>query len=104
MSDGKVKKVQGSIIAETEKAVRIRFKSGQESWIAKSTIPSKFNPQRDSFQPFEIQSWVLEKNKILTSEEQVKNNIVDKVKGYHADNLIAIYGIGSYFDKNLPDS
>lgn len=80
MNESTIRNVQGKIIAETEKAVRIQFKSGQENWIAKSTITSKFNSQRDTFQPFSIQSWVLEKNKILVDEEQVINNIISKVK------------------------
>ncbi|MHA2182885.1 MAG: hypothetical protein ACXAAH_15815, partial [Promethearchaeota archaeon] len=93
-----IRTVQGKIIAETEKAVRIQFKSGKENWIPKSTITSKFNSQRDTFQPFSIKTWVLEKNNILVDEEQIINNILNIVKGYHSDNLIAIYGIGSYFD------
>ncbi len=99
-----IKIIQGKIIAETKKAIRIKFKSEQETWIPKSTITSKFNSQRDTFQPFSIQSWILQRNNILTNEEQVVGHIIDKVKGYHSDNLIAIYGIGSYFDKNLPES
>ena len=104
MSEENIKKVQGKIMAETKKALRLQFKSGQEHWIAKSTISSKFNAQQETFQPFSIQLWVLEKNNILTDDEQVLNPILEKVKGQHSDNLIAIYGIGSYFDKNLPDS
>jgi hypothetical protein len=98
------KTVQGKIIAETKKAVRIQFNSGQENWIAKSTITSIFTSQRDTFQPFTIQSWVLEKNNILIEKEQVVKHIIDKVKVYHSDNLISIYGIGSYFDNDLPNS
>jgi hypothetical protein len=104
MSEENIKKVQGKIIAETEKAVRIHFLSEQEMWIPKSTVASEFNSQRDTFQPFSIHTWVLEKNKILINEEQVIDNILGKVKGYHTENLIAAYGIGSAFDKTLPDS
>ena len=104
MSGENIKKIQGKIMAETKKALRLQFKSGQEHWIAKSTISSKFNSQQETFQSFSIQLWVLEKNNILTDDEQVLNHILEKVKYQHSDNLIAIYGIGSYFDKNLPDS
>jgi len=104
MSDNNIKKVQAKIIAETKKALRLQFKLGQEHWIAKSTISSKFNSQQGTFQSFSIQLWVLEKNNILTDEEQVLNHIIEKLKEQHSDNLIALFGIGSYFDKNLPDS
>ena len=104
MSSENVKNVQGKIIAETKKALCLQFKSGQENWIAKSNISSKFNPKRDTFQSFSIQSWVLEKNNILTDDEQLLHHILEKINEQHTDNLIAIYGIGSYFDTNLPDS
>lgn len=104
MKDDAIKTVQGKIIAETKKAVRIQFKSGQENWIPKSTITSAFNSQKETFQPFSIQSWVLKNNNILTDKEQKIINIIDKLKAYHSSNLIAIFGIGSYFDTNLPDS
>ena len=102
--NGETINVQGKIIAETKKAVRLQFKSGQEHWIAKSTITSKFSSQQDTFQPFSIQSWVLEKNNIIAEEEQLVEHIIDKLSQDHSDNLIAIFGIGSYFDKNLPDT
>jgi len=104
MSEDNIKTVQAKIIAETKKALRLQFKSGQEHWIAKSTISSKFNPQQKTSQSFSIQIWVLEKNKIITDEEQILNNILEKVKEQHTENLITIFGIGSFFDKNLPDS
>jgi hypothetical protein len=104
MSEENIKTIQGKIIAETEKAVRIQFKSGQETWIAKSTITSKFNSQREWFQPFSIQSWVLEKKKVIVDEVHLVKQFIGKMKARHNDNLIAIYGIGSFFDKNLPAS
>lgn len=84
MNEGTIKIVQGKIIAETKKALRLRFKSGQETWIPKSTITSKFNSQQDTFQQFSIQTWVLEKNRILLNEEQVLDSILQKVKEYHS--------------------
>jgi len=42
MSSKPVSRIEGKLVAETEKAVRIRFKSGKEYWIPKSTIRPDF--------------------------------------------------------------
>ena len=104
ISEENIKDLQAKIIAETQKAVRLQLKSGQEHWIPKSTITSKFNSQQETFQSFSIQTWVLEKNKIITDDTQLIQQVIEKVKKQHSDNLIAIFGIGSFFDKNLPES
>ena len=57
--------IKGSIKAETEKALLIVFNNGQEVWIPKSIIHSKFLSDSSSDQEFIINSWILEKNKIV---------------------------------------
>ena len=54
-------KIKGKFIAETEKAIRIQFISGQEHWIPKSTIESSISHDQTIIQEFLIDSWVLEK-------------------------------------------
>ena len=97
-------KIKGKIIAETEKAVRIQFNSGQESWIPKSTIKSPFIHEQNREQEFTIDTWVLEKNNISTTEASFIDGIIQDIITTHSGNLIAIYGIGSFFDKALPDT
>lgn len=97
-------KIKGKIIAETEKAIRIAFKSGHEGWIPKSTIKSDIESNKDSVQEFLVDTWVLEKNKIPLTDQPALPKIIEELKKTHSDNLIAIYGIGSFFDKSLPES
>ncbi|TFG20507.1 MAG: hypothetical protein EU529_14770 [Promethearchaeota archaeon] len=59
--------VQGSIKAETEKALFIVFNSGQEVWIPKSSIHSKFKPEKGINQKFLVEEWVLKRNNINLS-------------------------------------
>ena len=56
--------IKGSIKAETDKALLIVFNNGQEVWIPKSIIHSKFLSDSSSDQEFIVNSWILEKNKI----------------------------------------
>jgi len=58
--------VNGKIRRATAKALLIRFDDGIEAWIPKSTIHSEFSTENKNFQPFLIQSWVLEKNNAAT--------------------------------------
>ena len=97
-------KLKGKLIAETEKAVRIQFNSGQEHWIPKSTIKSPFIHELNKEQEFSIDTWVLEKNNISTTEISFLDTIIQGINSTHSDNLLAVYGIGSFFDKTLPDS
>ncbi len=60
-------KIKGSIKAETEKALLIIFQNGQEIWIPKSMIYSKFNSEETKEQEFFIDNWVLTKNGVTTS-------------------------------------
>ena len=61
----RIKEIEGRLIFETDKAVRIRFKSGIECWIPKSTINSKFDPEKKRYQKFLIEDWILENNKVF---------------------------------------
>ncbi len=65
ISKDEIKKVKGEIKGFTEKALLITFTNGDEVWIPKSTIKSKFNEESKEKQNFLIASWVLQKNKIL---------------------------------------
>ncbi|MFW9939437.1 MAG: hypothetical protein ACFFFT_00255 [Candidatus Thorarchaeota archaeon] len=96
-------KIHGKIIVETEKAVLIRFRSGRENWIPKSTIHSEFSSDKKIIQPFLIDTWLLEKNNIVFDEDLLVKNLINQLVDIHSDNLISIYGIGSFFDKNLPE-
>ncbi|TFF96037.1 MAG: hypothetical protein EU547_06855 [Promethearchaeota archaeon] len=58
--------IKGIIQRETPKALLIRFESGIESWIPKSTIHSDFSSQITGLQSFLIQSWVLDKKNAAT--------------------------------------
>lgn len=97
-------KIKGNLIAETEKAIRIQFNSGQEYWIPKSTIKSVFEHEKIIMQEFLIDTWVLEKNKILAIDHHFLANIIEEAENTLLNNLIAIYGIGSFFDKKLPET
>ena len=57
-------RLQGSIKAETPKAVLINLASGQELWVPKSKIHSEFKITENLKQSFIIDNWILEKNKI----------------------------------------
>ncbi|MFX1327645.1 MAG: hypothetical protein ACFE91_05805 [Promethearchaeota archaeon] len=60
----KIKNVKGAIKGVSNKALLIQFENGIEVWIPKSTIHSEFNDIKNLTQSFNIDSWVLEKNKI----------------------------------------
>ena len=60
----KVKKIEGIIKGETEKALLLKTNSDGEFWIPKSTIKSKFKSVEGSKQSFIVDSWILEKNKV----------------------------------------
>ncbi len=59
------KEIEGRLIFETDKAVLLKFKSGKECWIPKSTINSNFDHLQKRYQKFLIENWILEKNKII---------------------------------------
>ncbi|TFG25273.1 MAG: hypothetical protein EU529_01725 [Promethearchaeota archaeon] len=58
--------INGAIKGETEKALLLTFKSGQEIWIPKSTIHCQYIPKKMFNQNFLIDNWILNRNKILT--------------------------------------
>ena len=60
----KVKKIEGIIKGETEKALLLKTTNDNEFWIPKSTIKSEYHPEKASKQSFIIDSWIIEKNKI----------------------------------------
>ena len=70
LSQGEIKvdkektRIKGSIKTETEKALLIIFYNGQEVWIPKSGIHSKFLSDLGVDQEFIVNSWILEKNKV----------------------------------------
>ena len=99
----KLGKVKGKVIAITDKAVLIQLTTGQETWLPISRIHSKNNYNlKDSEQEFLVEDWILEKNKIPL--DFLIDSLIQNIKIYHGDNLVSIYGIGSYFNDNLPDS
>jgi hypothetical protein len=59
-------KISGAINGETEKALLLNFETGQELWVPKSVIHSKFNSVKGESQMFMIDDWILKKNKIMT--------------------------------------
>ena len=60
----KVKKIEGIIKSETEKALLLEMNNDNEFWIPKSTIKSKYKSIEGAKQSFIIDSWILEKNKV----------------------------------------
>jgi len=62
--DKTIIEINGSIKAETEKAILIVFKTGQEVWFPKSLIHSKFKTVLGIDQTFLLDEWLLEKNGI----------------------------------------
>ena len=56
--------INGSIKAETEKALLIVFTSGQELWFPKSIIHSQYDSEVGKYQSFITENWILEKNKV----------------------------------------
>jgi hypothetical protein len=63
-SESNLKKVEGTITGETDKAVLLKLPNGAENWFPKSTIKSQYSPERETSQTFLIDSWIIEKNKI----------------------------------------
>jgi len=63
-SKSDLKKVEGVITGETDKAVLLKLNNGAENWFPKSTIKSQYSPEKETSQTFLIDSWIIEKNKI----------------------------------------
>jgi hypothetical protein len=59
-----IKKMEGMIAGETEKAILITTDSGDEVWVPKSIIKSQFISEKNKKQIFLVDSWFLEKNKL----------------------------------------
>lgn len=60
-----LERMEGSIIGETDKALRVTIENGNDIWIPKSTIKSQYNVETKSKQTLLIDSWFLEKNNLL---------------------------------------
>jgi len=60
-----VKKINEVIKGETEKVILLQMNNDNEHWIPKSTIKSNYNSVEGTKQSFIIDSWILEKNKVL---------------------------------------
>ncbi|MHA1671574.1 MAG: hypothetical protein ACTSV5_13520 [Promethearchaeota archaeon] len=58
--------VEGAIKNETQKALLITFQNDRECWIPKSAIRSSYVSDQENQQSFVIDTWLLEKNNILT--------------------------------------
>lgn len=61
----KVSKMEGEIVGETEKALRVKTINGEDVWIPKSTIKSQYNLELGGNQTFLIDSWIIEKNHLI---------------------------------------
>jgi hypothetical protein len=58
--------VKAKIKVESPKALLINLDSGEEFWIPKSTVHSNYDvKEREKFQKFYVDKWIIEKNKIL---------------------------------------
>lgn len=60
-----LKKMEGSIVGETDKALRVTIENGEDIWIPKSIIKSQYDVETKSKQSFVVDSWFLEKNNLL---------------------------------------
>jgi hypothetical protein len=56
----------GACEGETEKALLIAFEGNKAIWVPKSTIHSDFDSESKKAQKFEIDTWILKKNKVIT--------------------------------------
>ena len=61
------RQIEGAIKNETQKALLITFENDRECWIPKSAIRSNYVSDQENQQSFIIDSWLLEKNNILTT-------------------------------------
>lgn len=57
--------IKGAIKGETEKGVLVSLASGQEIWVPKSKIHSKYSNEKEVVQSFVIETWILKKNKLI---------------------------------------
>ncbi|KKN08978.1 hypothetical protein LCGC14_1051260 [marine sediment metagenome] len=101
----KISKIKGKVVKTTTKAVLINLQPDREIWFPKSTIHSKNDLSLlNTSQEFLVDSWTLEKNDIPLDGDFFIQKVKTSIKEYHKDNLIALYGIGSYFNNDLPPS
>ncbi len=99
----KLGKIKGKVIATTDKAVLIELTTAKELWFPFSKIHSTNDyTKKEISQEILIDAWILESNNIPL--DYLIDSLIKNIKTYHGDNLISIFGIGSYFDDNLPAS
>jgi len=58
--------IEGAIKNETQKALLITFQNDRECWIPKSAIRSNYVSDQEKQQYFVIDTWLLEKNNLIT--------------------------------------
>jgi len=101
----KLGKTTGIVVKGTSKAVLLRLQSGREVWFPRSSIQSKNDyTLTETVQEFLIETWILEKNDLPLDGDFFLQKVKTSIKEYHKENLIALYGIGSYFNSELPSS
>lgn len=101
----KLGKIKGIVIKVSPKAVLVRLGSNQEVWFPKSHIHSQNDyGLKDKKQEFLISSWVLKKEGLPLDGDFFMQKLITGIRKIHKDNLIALYGIGSYFNDDLPTS
>ncbi len=61
-------KIKGSIKMETEKGLLLILQNGQEAWIPKSRIYSKYDVEITTEQEFTIDNWILEQKGITAGK------------------------------------
>ncbi|MFX0057278.1 MAG: hypothetical protein ACFE85_05450 [Candidatus Hodarchaeota archaeon] len=58
--------IDGKISNETVKAILIKFGSGKEVWIPKSSIHCQYSPRKNLSQKFLIDNWILKRKEIIS--------------------------------------
>ncbi|MFX0019191.1 MAG: hypothetical protein ACFFAK_02020 [Promethearchaeota archaeon] len=58
--------IEGSIKAESNKAILVQFNSDRGVWIPKSTIHSQYILRKNNTQSFLIENWILKKNNLIS--------------------------------------
>lgn len=58
-------KVSGVVNGSTQKALLILFDNGKEGWVPKSTVHSEYKEEKNSFNEFLIDAWILKNNNII---------------------------------------
>ena len=65
LADDKKTEISGLFKGETDKAIFLKFSEEKEAWIPKSTLHNSFNVDKENYQTFMIDTWVLKKNNVI---------------------------------------